>query len=115
MSRSEELPEEGWFRFSFADEPVAQVAELFVGIHPSLEPAGYREVGVDASGHAVHRCPDHRFPMGAYGWFSPHNPPVSEATPITRDEFDEAWALEDLIPVKRSWLDRLGLGRSIKR
>ena len=115
MSKSEELPAEGSFQFSFADDPDSDVAELFVGIHPSLEPAGYLEVGVDPSGHAVHRCPDRRFPMGGYGWFDPHNPPVSEAAPITRDEFDAAWALEDLVPVKRSWLDRLGLSRSIKQ
>lgn len=109
MSKSEELPEEGWFRFSAEDGPTSEPTVLFVGIHPSLDPHGYREVGVDASGRVVHRCPDRRFPMGAYGWFDPHNPPVSEATPITRDEFEAAWALEDLPPVKRPWLERLGL------
>jgi hypothetical protein len=110
MSKSEQLPDEGWFRFSFDDAPMSDVAVLMVGIHPSLGPAGYREVGTDPAGNVFHRCPDDRFPLGTYGWFDPHAPPVSEATPITAEEFEAAWALEDLPSVRRSWRDRFRLG-----
>jgi hypothetical protein len=47
MSKNEELPDEGWFRFPPKVGPSSESTVIFVGIHPSLEPHGYREVGVE--------------------------------------------------------------------
>jgi hypothetical protein len=95
VGKSAELPEQGWFRIptEYSDE----IGYLLVGIDPAFEYA-WREVGLDRSGNVVHRCPDQRFPMGGYGWFDPHTPPVSEGVAISKDEFEHAWSLEPILP-----------------
>jgi hypothetical protein len=109
VSKSEELPDVGWFRIPVESDP-PDLAFLVVGIDPA-GPCAWREVGVDPAGDVVHRCPDERFEMGTYGWFDPHTPPVSEGVPISREEFEAAWAQEPVLPsppepLLRGWWHR---------
>jgi hypothetical protein len=108
LCNCDELPDEGWLRIDLGVS-WAPLTALLVGIDPSLGwPGEYREIGVDSDGNVVHRCPDERFGgEGRYGLFDPHNPPVSEGTPITREQFEEAWAREPaLSPRARHWWQR---------
>jgi hypothetical protein len=99
MGATEELPDEGWFRISLDDWSGSPLAALLVGIDPTRGwPGRIREVAVDSQGNVVHRCPDERFPQGRRGMFDPHDPPVSEGTPITREEFEDAWGREPVLP-----------------
>jgi hypothetical protein len=99
MGTSEDLPEIGWFRIPMADDD-DEIEVLLVGIDPASE-YSWREVGLDRAGNVVHRCPDRRFPMGEYGLFDPHTPPVSEGIPISKEDFEQTWSRAPVLPPPR--------------